>query len=475
MKKLFIISILFVGVLFANEYQEWLKAQSNDFNTYKKTLDEEFLDMLKKDWKGFETLFEPTPYKKEKPKTLPKVEKVKKISKKEIESSPLVKIKKIVKKEERTPVPKPIVQEKEEGIKEEINFFNQELVFFFKKSFDFKFNEISKNELGESWKQLSKNDYKSFIKQINIYRNQYKLNDWALYKMLNILGTELYKDKNKANIFTWFIFTKMNFDTKIAYNKSEVFLLANVKESLYQVSFFKLNSKRYFVLSPEGRKSSLGKIYSYPHSYSSSLKRLSFDMNEKNINIYSDVKVRNLSFKFNEKEYVVKSSYSNDLIDFYKTFPQSQYDLYFNSKKSNELSNSLLVSLKTYLEGKSELEAVNFLLRFTQKSFDYQTDKQQFSYEKVMFPEETLHYSFSDCEDRSIMFAYLVESLLGLDVVGIKYKDHLSTAVAISSQINGSSIKYKDKVYTLSDPTYINANTGMVMPKYKNQTFSIIE
>jgi len=35
-------------------------------------------------------------------------------------------------------------------------------------------------------------------------------------------------------------------------------------------------------------------------------------------------------------------------------------------------------SLKPNLQGMSELEAVNFLLRFVQTAFDYKTDDQQF-------------------------------------------------------------------------------------------------
>ena len=91
-----------------------------------------------------------------------------------------------------------------------------------------------------------------------------------------------------------------------------------------------------------------------------------------------------------------------------------------------------------------------------------------------MFPEETVYYPYSDCEDRSIMFSYLVENLLGLDVVGVKFADHLATAVKFSSQTNGDKFRFKEGVYTIADPTYINANAGMTMPQYKNKQFTII-
>jgi hypothetical protein len=81
-----------------NEYQEWLKSQSKDYNKYVKSLDEEFSAMLKKDWELFKSMYDPSPYKKPKPQEVPKQKKEKKVSQKEIESSPKVKIKPIKEK-----------------------------------------------------------------------------------------------------------------------------------------------------------------------------------------------------------------------------------------------------------------------------------------------------------------------------------------------------------------------------------------
>ena len=72
------------------------------------------------------------------------------------------------------------------------------------------------------------------------------------------------------------------------------------------------------------------------------------------------------------------------------------------------------------------------------------------------------------------MFSYLVKNLLNLDVVGVRYNDHLATAVAFSSKLSGANFRYKGTRYTISDPTYINANAGMAMPQYKNSKFKII-
>ena len=47
--------------------------------------------------------------------------------------------------------------------------------------------------------------------------------------------------------------------------------------------------------------------------------------------------------------------------------------------------------------------SVNRLLRFVQTAFEYKTDEDQFNTENYLFPLETLHYPYSDCEDRSAL------------------------------------------------------------------------
>ena len=235
-----------------------------------------------------------------------------------------------------------------------------------------------------------------------------------------------------------------------------------------------MDKKKYYILDPKGRSKNIGSIYTYPKSYPNANDKLTFDMKKEPLKIYSNIESKKLHFDYKNKEYSFNSEYSKDLIEFYKTFPQSEYELYFDSKKSPFIYNSLIVELQAIIKNMNEIEAINFLLRLVQKSFPYKRDDEQFFYEKVLFPEETLYYPFSDCEDRSILFSYLVENLLGLDVVGVKFKDHLATAVKLKGESVGTRFLFNNSIYTIADPTYINANVGMIMPQYKNKEFSLI-
>ncbi len=470
-KSIFLISL--VSVLTASGYEQWLKSQNEQYTSYKKSMDEEFSEMLKKDWEAFKAMSTPSPYKKPKPIIIPKIKKEIIIPKKEIIKSPKIVIKAIKKKKITIPkiIQKPIKYTNSKKIT--FNFYGENIVLQYDKRSSFKLSKIDKDSISNYWNIMGKTKYKELLKQINIQFNNLNLNDWAKYQFIYKLGMQIYKNENIANLFTWFTLVKLKFDAKVGYGKNKIYLLSTMQHSLYQIAFFKLKNKKYYVLTPNGRVGKIGNIYTYAADYPKANNKLSFVI-DKEIKLYNNINYKKLKFKFANKTYNIDVKYSKDLINFYKSFPQSDYSVYFNTQNSTSLSTTLLKKLQPLLRGKTEIEAVNLLLRFTQTAFKYKTDQKQFNYEKVMFPEETIFYPYSDCEDRSIMFSYLVKSLLRLDVVGVKYSDHLATAVAFSSNVSGDKFKYKNKHYTISDPTYINANVGMAMPQYKNSKFKII-
>ena len=114
-----------------------------------------------------------------------------------------------------------------------------------------------------------------------------------------------------------------------------------------------------------------------------------------------------------------------------------------------------------------EEEAVDFLLTFVQKSFSYKTDNDQFGRERYLFVEESLNFPYNDCEDRSVLFAWMVRELLGVKVIGLLYPGHMTTAVALKHvKPEYSTVTYQGNQYVIADPTYIGASLGMPMPSY---------
>lgn len=472
MKKI-LLFLIFSIILNANSYQDWIIEQNHLYTNYKKTFDEEFSKSLKEDWSRFNSLYNKNPYKEKKPKVLPKIKKEIKVKREDINKSKKLVIKKIEKQILHTEDIDTEVKRFKNSKMLMFSFYSNNINISYDKNNILYLNEYSKENISRFWDNISSNNYKSTLKQFNDYSNNLNLNDWAKYLLIYNSGLKIYKNKNMANLFTWFYLTKMKYDVKVGFSNNSIYLLSTIDHEVFQVAFFTLDEKRYYVLTANGKIKKIESIFTYKNSYPDANKSLSF-VNSREIKFNKNIRTKKLTFKYLNKKYTITSKYSFDLVKFYSTFPQSDYRVYLNSNNSDLLSQTLLKQMQKIIKGKKEVEAVNMILRFVQTSFKYKTDLNNFSYEKVLFPEETIYYNFSDCEDRSIMFTFLIKKLTNLDIVAVKYKNHLASAVAFNSSISGSSFMYKNKKYLISDPTYINANVGMVMPQYKNSRFKII-
>jgi hypothetical protein len=82
-----------------------------------------------------------------------------------------------------------------------------------------------------------------------------------------------------------------------------------------------------------------------------------------------------------------------------------------------------------------------------------------------------------DCEDRSFLFSYLVEQVIGLQTVGLKYPGHLAVAVELIEphpDPDADSVYVDGRKFYVSDPTYIGANVGQAMTIFDGVVPSII-
>ena len=137
---------------------------------------------------------------------------------------------------------------------------------------------------------------------------------------------------------------------------------------------------------------------------------------------------------------------------------------------------SIEKELKPIVDGMDEVKAASFLLALVQKGFPYKTDADQFGpgVEKYFYVEEIFHYPYSDCEDRSILYAYLVKKLIGLHVVGLDYPGHIATSVEFDVDVEGDFVEFDGKKYIVCDPTYINAPIGMSLPQVRGYAAKVI-
>lgn len=461
MRLLFLVMIVASSVL-AETYEEYRRSQEQAFNSFKEERDKEFSAFLNKEWKAYKEAQGIKAYEEKKPEVLPKAFaiKVEKPKKK------VMIVQQPVRVEKPKVFQKIIITPVSQDLKTlYLNFFGVDLAVHYDKSILMSLQgEVSKENITKAWDTLATSKYETTIKELKDISSKLKLNDWAKYLLIKKVSKGIYKSETESKLFSWFALLKMDYDAHISYQKHRVVLLLPIKGALYDTVYYTLKNKKYYAIDYYA-KGNLGSVLSYDHIYKGATSGISFAVED--LPLFADEKTKKrLLFRPKNKNRFIDLEYNKNLLNFFQTYPQVAYVNYFSSPESILLENSLKVSFEPLIKGKSQSEALDIILNFVQNAFKYQVDNKQFNREKVMFPSETIFYPYSDCEDRAILFSYIVKILLGMDVVGVKYPNHMATAVKIQEKIKGEYILNGKKAYIVADPTYINARIGMSMPKF---------
>ena len=180
---------------------------------------------------------------------------------------------------------------------------------------------------------------------------------------------------------------------------------------------------------------------------------------------------------FNKIDSKIELPFNSSQVAYLNDVPMTIFPIYFVSPISIEAQQVFNDKLNELKSQYTPVQFIDIILNFVQTAFDYKTDEQQFGYEKYFYPEEVIAYPYSDCEDRSALFAWLVSNYTDAKVVGLQYEGHLATAVCFGENVNieGDMFSYAGKRYYVCDPTYINASIGMTMPQFKDKMPKIIK
>lgn len=354
-----------------------------------------------------------------------------------------------------------------------LDFYGEKLLFPFVDEAPIFSSSVSNSSIADFWMQFDQWVPVELFDAFINYSQQFQLNDWGTYRLMLSYCQSQFKNEKTQLLALWSLLMKSGFDVRVAFNDKDIYLMMPFEHRVYGVPYFTLSSVRYYIYSIEG-SASPGSVYCYDGKNTIADQVLSLELNNQPL-FHSDSGKRVFSFSYGRKDYQFSLAFHQKIVEFLKDYPQSDMKYHFDGGVSYELRESVLAELAPYLEGKSEAEAANFLLHFVQKGFAYQTDQQQFGIEKWLFPDESVFYGISDCEDRSIFYSWLVENILGLPVIGLDWPGHVGTAVAFSDNIDGDSLIWRDRRYLICDPTYINSNIGMMMPAMRNQQHSVIE
>lgn len=440
----------------AQSFADFKQTQSSLFNSFKDERDTKFSQYLKEQWLEFESYKSMDIYKKQKPKQLPSASLAKTPN-----IGPLINIH----------LPKSIdvnqSAPQKQSVKHDINivFFGSSIGFELDRAIQkARFYPQDQNGIIAYFSALANSEYENYIFHLQQIIKKQHLNDWGVYQLVQKLSQELYNNLDEQRLFVWFILNKIGYDVKVAIAQRHIVLLLSSQQTIYMTPRYKINEKFYYAIDYENQKSP-GRIFTYEKKYPNADKEINFSMKTLPLLSY-DMMEKTLKFKTLSQKYTLHVTLNKNLIEFMKSYPQVSYEVYFNAAMADRTYNDLAKQIRKQLNGKKASYGINFLLHFVQKGLTYQRDRDQFGKEKVMFAEEALYYDKSDCEDRAILFAQLVSKVLGYKVIGVKYADHMATALYVP--MHGDTVSIAGRRYVIADPTYVNANVGKSMPKYKN-------
>ena len=374
-------------------------------------------------------------------------------------------------------VPRPILpritKQEPEGFPtntRDFDFYGFNVIFDYDKELEKKPNgQANEESIGNYFEAVSSTNYNHLVNQLTGYKDLMNMNDWGYYLMVKKAASMIAgMDEKTSKLLTWFILLRSGYKVKIAYFQNDVFLLIPIINQVYGKNFFMLDNLNYYLMEGE-----LLELYTYETDFQDAQKV--FDLNIYHpLSLGGELAERTFNFNYEGTEAPISIAYNSNIIDFFKDYPLSDIKVYFDAVVSPTAKESLATNFIPLIREKTELQAVNLLLNFVQTAFQYKTDQDQFGYEKFFFAEEAFYYPYCDCEDRSVLFAYLVKSLLGLEVIGLNYPGHIATAIKFNESVNGDYISYNGENYVVSDPTYINAPVGLTMPQYASETAEII-
>ncbi|WP_278815868.1 hypothetical protein [Leyella stercorea] len=329
---------------------------------------------------------------------------------------------------------------------------------------------MRENAIADAYEAMCKADYKALVDDCRKVKKELNLNDWGIFLFVREASKTLCTDENAAVVMQQFLLNELGYKSKMARraDRNQMLLFVAADCQVYGHPYFTKDGLNYYNLT----SNESCQFYMCQEDSPKAKSKLNMQVNHApalNAGMVNSVHKNRLG------SVAVSVDVPKSLMEFYGSMPQCDYSVYVNAEVNPSVASKVLSTLAPLVNGKGEAEAANLLINFVQTGFQYATDQEQFGYEKPFFVEELFYYPYCDCEDRSVLYSYLVRNLLKLDVVLLDYPNHIATAVCFNENVSGDFVTVGGKKYVVCDPTYIGASIGKAMPQFKNVAAKVLK
>lgn len=460
-----------------NSLDDFRKEIVSDFQDFRTQCMEEFVAFMRDPWKEFKSE-EPKPVPKEEP--IPPVIYQNEEKDKPIKDNPVI-IEEVVKPVPVTPQPQPIEPIEEQPVvvekKVDFTFFGTRASVRFDTAKCVTLKGLKEKNIADAMASIKGEDYDNMLFDCLKLREELALSDWAYLKMLQEVSmTIAQRNYNNASLLVAYLCMQSGYKIRLATDDVKLYVLYNTKHHIYDQNYYVLDNENYYGIDNDLAKSVRICQAKFPKE-----KSISLYVNTAQKFTFSATKPKIIkSQSFPEMEINVTAN--KNLMDFYNTYPTSmigdnfvtRWAMYANTPLDENVKKQIYPVLREKLRGLEKVRAVNKLLNMVQTGLVYEYDDKVWGGDRAFFAEESLHYPYADCEDRSILLTRLVRDLLGLKCALVYYPGHLATAIAIGEDVKGDYIRLGSEKFIICDPTYIGAPVGDTMPGMDNKSAKVI-
>lgn len=361
----------------------------------------------------------------------------------------------------------------------DVHALDNELVFsFYGKSLHVaklhpaKVQSMGESDVAEAWNSYkNKVEVAAVLSSLRTLSDELGLNDWFVFELVRDYVNALLNTCSPLDrmVLDHYLLVGMGYDVRLARTERQLVLLVPIKQPVYEHEFVRVGDKEFYLFfdDEESAEEKLSVIVACDPSKKDVGAGHSFSLLFDN----TSLKVRSGEDRLCELDdgkIRITCTVNEGVMEMLRNYPMMDLQHYVTSVVMPQFQDTILGQLRPQIEDMTQCEAANALLHFVQYVFGYENDSISHGREKAYFIEENFYYDNNDCEDRSILYAFLVRSLLGLDVQIVEYPGHECTAVHFTDCLTyGNGYYFGGEFYLICDPSYVGATIGRCMPEFR--------
>lgn len=340
---------------------------------------------------------------------------------------------------------------------------------------------ISKTGITDFYTSLKTGDFQPIIKELLQYRDSKKLDDWFYYQLIRTAAEKLSPktvNYHRYTLYKWFLLNESGYSATLRYRNDTLLLYVRSEENIYDIPYYMVNDKQYVCLNYHDYNNKVdvdSKSFTTIALNDAGNNRFSYKVTQLPLIRKTNYTVKQLQFDYKNKEYKFNVLLDQQVQKIFTNYPVVDYAAQFGIPLSQTTYNSLVPLLRDAVTGMNQQQGVDYLMHFTRSAFLFETDTKAYGKEKRLSPEQTLFYEYSDCEDRSAFFFFLVKEIYNLPMIVLSYPTHITVAVQFNKPM-GTPILYNGEPYWVCEPTpqKKDLKIGQLLPSLKKQPYEVV-